>query len=224
MAGHTLLDNFLLMNFIVKFGFIAAAGLLTACSSQSSYESQGEISESSYTGFFSSRSSQKNLESKTIKPANMPVNVKNIQVSRTTDAANEVLITAMGLVGTPYRWGGESEKTGFDCSGLIQHVFADTLDMDLPRRSVEMSRMQGKNVAKADLKTGDLVFFSTDKKRKEINHVGIFVGDGRFVHAPRAGRNVTLSKLDTPYWQKTFREAKRVITPKALALAKVDIR
>jgi len=210
------------MNFIVKAGFIAAAGLLlTACSSQSSYESQGSFTDSSFN-FFSSHTAQKNLETAAVKPLPLKAG-KNYQVSRTTDAANEVMITAMGLVGTPYRWGGNTQDEGFDCSGLVKNVFAETLDMDLPRRSVDMSRMQGKIVAKNELKTGDLVFFSTNRKRKEINHVGLYVGDGRFVHAPRTGRNVTLSRLDSAYWQKTFREAKRVITPQALELAKADI-
>lgn len=211
------------MNFIVKAGFIAAAGLLlTACSSQSSFESQGSVTDSSTFNFFSSHTAQKNLETKTVKFA--PVTAgKNYQVSRTTDAANEVMITAMGLVGTPYRWGGDNQKEGFDCSGLLVDVFSRTLEMNLPRRSVDMSRMQGKIVAKNQLKTGDLVFFSTNRKRNEINHVGLYVGDGRFVHAPRTGRNVTLSRLDSAYWQKTFREAKRVITPQALELAKADI-
>jgi cell wall-associated NlpC family hydrolase len=149
---------------------------------------------------------------------------KSIQVSRTTEAANDVLINAMGLVGTPYRWGGDNEREGFDCSGLIRHVFAETLDMNLPRRSAEMSVMQGKVVAKDKLKTGDLLFFSTAGKRSGVNHAGIYVGNGRFVHAPRKGRNVSVSSLDAAYWQKTFTVAKRVITPKALDLAKADIQ
>lgn len=209
------------MNFIIKAGFIAAAGLLlTACSSQSSYESQGSFTEDSSFSFFSHTAKKAEVKAPKLTAVSAS---KGYQVSRTTAAANEVLITAMGLVGTPYRWGGETEKQGFDCSGLVQHVFSETLDMDLPRRSVEMSRMKGKTVAKSELKTGDLVFFSTGKRR-EINHVGLFVGNNRFVHAPRAGRNVSISRLDSPYWQKTFREAKRVITPQSLEMAKADIK
>lgn len=208
------------MNFIVKAGFIAAAGLLlTACSSQSSYETQGSFTDNSFSFF--SHAPQKNLESKKIAPVSQ-VTGKNYQVSRTTEAANEVMITAMGLIGTPYRWGGNTQDEGFDCSGLIKTVFSETLDMELPRRSVDMSRMQGKSIARKELKTGDLVFFSTDRRRKAINHVGIYVGQNRFVHAPRTGRNVSISSLDSPYWTKTFREAKRVITPQALELAKAD--
>lgn len=210
------------MNFIVKAGFITAAGLLlTACSSQSSYETQGSFTDNSYS-FFSHKSKQKPAPLvQKVQPAGVG---KGYQVSRTTEAANEVMITAMGLIGTPYRWGGDTQDEGFDCSGLIKTVFSETLDMDLPRTSVDMSRMQGKKVARNDLKTGDLVFFSTDRRRKGINHVGIYVGKNRFVHAPRTGKNVSISSLDSPYWTKTFREAKRVITPKALDLAKADIR
>jgi cell wall-associated NlpC family hydrolase len=198
------------MNFLVKAGFIAAAGLISACSSHSSFESQGSM-EASY----------QQAQAEQAKKARMD-HSKSIQVSRTTEAANDVLINAMGLVGTPYRWGGDNEKEGFDCSGLIRHVFAETLDMNLPRRSADMSVMQGKVVAKDKLKTGDLLFFSTGGKRGGVNHAGIYVGGGRFVHAPRKGRNVSVSSLDAEYWQKTFTVAKRVITPQALDLAKAD--
>lgn len=200
------------MNFIVKAGFFAAVGLISACSSHSSFESQGSM-ETSY---------QQGKASKTGKA--MVGEAKSIQVSRTTEAANDVLINAMGLVGTPYRWGGDNEREGFDCSGLIRHVFSETLDMNLPRRSADMSVMQGKVVAKDKLKTGDLLFFSTAGKRGGVNHAGIYVGGGRFVHAPRKGRNVSVSSLDAAYWQKTFTVAKRVITPKALELARADIQ
>lgn len=211
------------MNFIVKAGFIAAAGLLlTACSSQSNHVTQGSYTDNS-SGFFG-HSVPKNLESRPVKPSMALPNDQNIQVSRTTDAANDVMITAMGLVGTPYRWGGDNVTEGFDCSGLLVDSFQKSIGMKLPRTSLDMSRMQGKIVAKNELQTGDLVFFATNKKRKEINHVGVYTGDGRFVHAPRTGRNVTLSRLDTPYWQKTFREAKRVITPQALKMAKAETR
>jgi cell wall-associated NlpC family hydrolase len=198
------------MNFIVKAGFIAAVGLISACSSHSSFESQGSM-EASFQQGKASKTGQAQIGEG-----------KSIQVSRTTEAANDVLINAMGLVGTPYRWGGDNEREGFDCSGLIRHVFAETLDMNLPRRSADMSVMQGKVVSKDKLKTGDLLFFSTAGKRGGVNHAGIYVGSGRFVHAPRKGRNVSVSSLDAAYWQKTFTVAKRVITPQALDLAKAD--
>lgn len=200
------------MNFIVKAGFIAAVGLISACSSHSSFESQGSMETSFQQGKVSKTGQAQMGEG------------KSIQVSRTTEAANDVLINAMGLVGTPYRWGGDNEREGFDCSGLIRHVFSETLDINLPRRSADMSVMQGKVVAKDKLKTGDLLFFSTAGKRGGVNHAGIYVGGGRFVHAPRKGRNVSVSSLDSAYWQKTFTVAKRVITPKALELARADIQ
>jgi cell wall-associated NlpC family hydrolase len=210
------------MNFIIKAGFIAAAGLLlTACSSHSTSESQGGFTDGGFSLF---GHSQKNLESPKAPPIQAPVPGKNYQVSRTADAANDVMITAMGLVGTPYRWGGDSEAEGVDCSGLLVNSFQNAIGMKLPRRSIDMSRMQGKVVPKDKLKTGDLVFFSTNARRKEINHVGLYVGDGRFVHAPRTGRNVELSRLDSAYWQKTFREAKRVITPQALRVAQANVQ
>ncbi|MDF3931723.1 C40 family peptidase [Pseudomonas citronellolis] len=132
-------------------------------------------------------------------------------------AANDVLIRAIGLVGTPYRWGGNTPDGGFDCSGLIGFVYRDTTGMQLPRSTREMIGMRAPNVGRESLQSGDLVFFATNGGRN-VSHAGIYVGEGRFVHAPRTGGTVRLDSLDSPYWQKAFLEAKRVLAVQSLAL------
>src|SRR5690606_32408315 len=118
-----------------------------------------------------------------------------------------VLKRAMGLLGTPYRWGGTSPDAGFDCSGLVNYVFRTTLGIELPRISRDMAR-NGEQVDRASLSAGDLVFFG--RRGKRVDHVGIYLGDGQFVHAPRSGRDVTVSRLDTGYWAGRFLQARRV--------------
>ena len=123
-------------------------------------------------------------------------------------AANAVLMRAIGLVGTPYRWGGNTPDSGFDCSGLVNYVFRDMLDLRLPRTSRELAAMQGPKIATHRLAAADLVFFG---KGGDISHVGIYVGEGRFVHAPRTGGTVRLDRLDGPYWRDHYTGAKRVL-------------
>jgi cell wall-associated NlpC family hydrolase len=123
-------------------------------------------------------------------------------------AANAVLMRAIGLVGTPYRWGGNTPDSGFDCSGLVNYVFRDMLDLRLPRTSRELAAMQGPKIATSRLAPADLVFFG---QGGEVSHVGIYVGEGRFVHAPRTGGTVRLDRLDGPYWRDHYTGAKRVL-------------
>ena len=124
----------------------------------------------------------------------------------TSEKMKSVLQRAFSLLGTPYRWGGSSPDTGFDCSGLVGYVFR-TIGIDLPRVSRSMAH-EGTEVANRDaLAEGDLVFFG---KRGRIDHVGIYIGDGKFLHAPRTGRDVTVSRLDSGYWAQRFMQARRV--------------
>lgn len=122
-------------------------------------------------------------------------------------AANAVLFRAIGLVGTPYRYGGNTPDGGFDCSGLVGFVFSDAAGLSLPRRSSDIAGIAAPTVARTALAPGDLVFFG----RSGISHVGIYVGDGRFVHAPSRGGTVRLDALDSPYWQSRFAFGKRAL-------------
>lgn len=122
-------------------------------------------------------------------------------------SANAVLMRALSLVGTPYRYGGNTPEGGFDCSGLVGYVFHDVLARRLPRSSGELARV-GRDVGPERLATGDLVVFADGAA---VSHVGIYVGEGRFVHAPSTGGTVRLDRLDGPYWRDHFRGGRRVL-------------
>eukprot|EP01030_Chromulinospumella_sphaerica_P009014 gene9014-8823_t len=122
--------------------------------------------------------------------------------------AQDVLFRALGLVGTPYRWGGNTPDSGFDCSGLIAYVYRDMAGISLPRTTREMISMQAANVGKEGLQTGDLIFFATNGG-SQVSHAGIYVGEGRFVHAPATGGTVKLDSLSKAYWQRAYLSAKR---------------
>jgi len=123
-------------------------------------------------------------------------------------AANAVLMRAISLVGTPYRYGGNTPEGGFDCSGLVNYVYRDMLDLRLPRTSRELAAIQGPRLAPSRLAPADLVFFGSGGG---VSHVGIYVGEGRFVHAPSSGGTVRLDQLDGPYWRDHYSGARRVL-------------
>jgi len=123
-------------------------------------------------------------------------------------AANAVLMRAISLVGTPYRYGGNSPEDGFDCSGLVNYVYRDMLDLRLPRSSRELADWQGPRIVPERLSSGDLVFFGSSGN---VSHVGIYVGEGRFVHAPSTGGTVRLDHLEGHYWREHYSGAKRVL-------------
>ena len=117
-----------------------------------------------------------------------------------------VLQRAFALLGTPYRWGGTSPDNGFDCSGLVGYVFR-TIGIDLPRVSRAMANEGTPVTDRNALSEGDLVFFG---RRGRVDHVGIYIGDGKFLHAPRTGRDVTVSTLNDGYWGQKYLEARRI--------------
>ena len=120
----------------------------------------------------------------------------------------EIPIEAMGLVGVPYRWGGNTPESGFDCSGLVQYVVARAASVKLPRTTADMSRY-GESVRPEEIAAGDLVFFNTDGQPH--SHVGIYVGKLRFVDAPSSGGTVRLDSLNNPYWASHFDGIRRVV-------------
>ena len=122
--------------------------------------------------------------------------------------ANAVLMRAISLVGTPYRYGGNTPEGGFDCSGLVNYVFRDMLDMALPRTSRDLAALQGPRIASGQLASGDLVFFGAGGS---VSHVGIYVGEGRFVHAPNSGGTVRLDRLDGAWWRDHYTGARRLL-------------
>lgn len=114
---------------------------------------------------------------------------------------------ALSLLGIPYRRGGTQPDAGFDCSGFVSHVFQEGLGLVLPRSSKELSKT-GDSVERTELKPGDLVFFNT--MRRAFSHVGIYLGNGQFIHAPRAGGRVRVEDMSASYWQKRYNGARRV--------------
>lgn len=129
-------------------------------------------------------------------------------VQQMRDSASGLVLSAMNFLGVRYRRGGNSAETGFDCSGFTRYVFEHSVGLVLPRRADEQARKAGLlAINKEELKPGDLVFFNT--MRRAFSHVGIYVGDGKFIHAPRSGSDVRIDDLGSAYWLKRFNGARR---------------
>jgi cell wall-associated NlpC family hydrolase len=127
---------------------------------------------------------------------------------RYTNAAQDVILQGLKLVGVRYRFGGNDEASGLDCSGFVRLVFKDSLGAQLPRTAAEMSQL-GQRIDTSQLKPGDLVFFNT--MRRTFSHVGIYLGDNHFLHAPRTGAEVRVESMEDSYWVKRYNGARRII-------------
>lgn len=123
------------------------------------------------------------------------------------DRARELVVHALSLIGVRYKFGGNSPESGLDCSGFVSYVFRETEGKQLPRDSVAMSKV-GDKVDSSDLQPGDLVFFNT--RRRPYSHVGIYVGEQRFIHAPSRGREVEVVSMADRYWRTRYNGARRV--------------
>jgi cell wall-associated NlpC family hydrolase len=138
------------------------------------------------------------------------------QVQHVRDAASELVIVAMNFLGVIYRHGGNSAEQGFDCSGFTRYIFEHSLGLVLPRRAEQQAQHAAlHNVAPNELKPGDLVFFNTMKRA--FSHVGIYIGEGRFIHSPRAGGEVRIEDMRLAYWAQRFDGARRAETAPSLA-------
>jgi cell wall-associated NlpC family hydrolase len=123
------------------------------------------------------------------------------------DVADLIVNQALEFLGIPYVWGGSDPQTGFDCSGLVQHVFLGSLGLELPRQAEAMSRV-GRRIERRSLQAGDLIFFNT--RGSTYSHVGIYLGSDRFIHAPSRRGYVRIESLSTPYWLTRYTGARRV--------------
>lgn len=129
------------------------------------------------------------------------------QYAATDAQMNELVMYAVSLADTPYLYGGRSSNGGFDCSGFVGHVYRHELDIQLPRTSREISRV-GRPVGPGELSPGDLVFYNT--QHASFSHVGIYIGDGKFVHSPKSGDMVRTEQMDMRYWKARYDGARRL--------------
>ena len=149
------------------------------------------------------------LSDRGLMPSTRPVVEMAQQVrSKASDMASELVMSAMNFLGVPYKMGGTSRETGFDCSGFTRHVFENSVGLVLPRRSAEQANSPDLvPVKQSELKPGDLVFFNT--LRHTFSHVGIYIGDNKFIHSPRTGSSVRVEDMRISYWQQRFDGARR---------------
>lgn len=141
---------------------------------------------------------QKSAPSQTDNPSTLSVFV---------DKTDQLIFSALSHLGVPYKRGGSTEELGFDCSGFVQNLYRNTLGLALPRSAAEQAKATAP-IERQDLQPGDLVFFNT--MRRAFSHVGIYMGDGKFIHAPRSGQKVRVESMKTSYWEKRFNGARRV--------------
>ncbi len=149
-------------------------------------------------GLFSGKHHPKTKTHTTARTVQL-VRISNID---RTQGSQELMLHSMGLIGTPYRWGGSSTATGFDCSGMIQFVYKNALDVSLPRTARDMAAASRK-IPDNQLKAGDLVFFNTGGS-SQYSHVGLYIGNGEFIHAPSSGKTIKTEKLSSPYYAKHY--------------------
>ncbi len=133
-------------------------------------------------------------------------------LTRSTQALGNVLMNALSFTGTRYRYGGSSPVTGFDCSGFVSYVYRESAGLKLPRASYQMANTDGPKLRQSELQPGDLVFFA---QRKRVDHVGIYLGNGRFIHSPSRGGRVRTDNLTDNYWRRHFVSGKRVLVAAA---------
>ena len=129
--------------------------------------------------------------------------------SKVGNQASDLVATTLGFLGVPYRRGGATLETGFDCSGFVKYMFENTLGLVLPRSAAQQAAATEK-IESSELKPGDLVFFNT--MRRTFSHVGIYVGNGKFIHSPKPGGEVRIEDMKTSYWARRFDGARRVAT------------
>lgn len=136
--------------------------------------------------------------------------------ARVQKAQSKAMSKLMNQIGKPYRWGGTSPNTGFDCSGLVYYAYKDLVKFRIPRTANEMYHLRdAAPVGRNELQNGDLVFFRT-QGRGTADHVGVYVGNGKFIQSPRTGQEIQITSLSEDYWQQRYVGARRVMTPTTL--------
>nr|WP_318381882.1 NlpC/P60 family protein [uncultured Enterobacter sp.] len=151
-----------------------------------------------------------------VKSSGKPGTLAEVHKVRVQKAQKTALSKLMNQIGKPYHWGGTSPRTGFDCSGLVYYAYKDLVKFRIPRTANEMYHLRDASpVNAAELESGDLVFFRT-QGRGTADHVGVYVGGGKFIQSPRSGQDIQITSLSEDYWQRHYVGARRVMTPKTI--------
>jgi cell wall-associated NlpC family hydrolase len=204
----------------MAWAMVLVCGVLLACATQSA-QAQANYSESGYTPALPSAASKDKSTEKSAEKAPDDMGkflAEKGLVERLSDQVNaagravssrasDLVVHAMGFLGVPYKRGGNSFDQGFDCSGFVRAVYEQTIGLVLPRRAAEQAAATTP-IEKTELQPGDLVFFNTLKAT--FSHVGIYVGDNKFIHSPRTGAVVRVEDMRVAYWQQRFDGARRV--------------
>ncbi|EOW6733469.1 C40 family peptidase [Cronobacter dublinensis] len=147
---------------------------------------------------------------------NGPLTIADAHKARVKKAQNTAMNKLMNQIGKPYHWGGTSPRTGFDCSGLVWYAYKDLVKFRIPRTANEMYHLRdAAPVNRGELESGDLVFFRT-QGRGTADHVGVYVGNGKFIQSPRSGQEIQITSLSEDYWQRHYVGARRVMTPRTI--------
>jgi cell wall-associated NlpC family hydrolase len=141
------------------------------------------------------------------EPQPLPKSFTSTVSTAVVDKTETLINNAMQLIGVRYRWGGNTPQSGLDCSGFVRYVFNDTFGFLLPRKSAQMSKV-GLQIRKDELQPGDWVFFNT--MRHAFSHVGIYLGDNKFIHAPSKGKSIRVDDMTKVYWEKRYNGARRL--------------
>ncbi|ECG8588900.1 endopeptidase [Salmonella enterica subsp. salamae] len=146
----------------------------------------------------------------------LPASIAEAHRARVQKATKTAMSKLMNQIGKPYHWGGASPRTGFDCSGLVYYAYKDLVKIRIPRTANEMYHLRdAAPIERSELKNGDLVFFRT-QGRGTADHVGVYVGNGKFIQSPRSGQEIQITSLNEDYWQRHYVGARRVMTPKTI--------
>ncbi|EOI3549294.1 C40 family peptidase [Cronobacter dublinensis] len=147
---------------------------------------------------------------------NGPLTIADAHKARVKKAQSTAMNKLMNQIGKPYHWGGTSPRTGFDCSGLVWYAYKDLVKFRIPRTANEMYHLRdAAPVNRGELESGDLVFFRT-QGRGTADHVGVYVGNGKFIQSPRSGQEIQITSLSEDYWQRHYVGARRVMTPRTI--------
>ena len=159
---------------------------------------------------------RKGYKKKCVSEEVKPLTIADAHKARVQKAQKTAMNKLMGQIGKPYRWGGTSPRTGFDCSGLVYYAYKDLVKFRIPRTANEMYHLRdARSVDRGELQSGDLVFFRT-RGRGTADHVGVYVGNGKFIQSPRTGRDIQITSLSEDYWANHYVGARRVMTPKTI--------